>query len=106
MIIYSLVIIVLMVKLAAPRRRKLIYATIGAVGTFFVNVFRITLIVLYATYVSSAYSVVDAFHNSIGDVLFIIWIFAYLLLVIHWENTRDSLVQSSKRVAPQKIRRA
>ena len=83
MIIYSLVIVVLMVKLDAPRTRKAIYAIIGAVGTYFVNVIRITLIVLYITYVSSDF---QAFHASIGEVLFIAWIFIYLLVVIHYEN--------------------
>jgi thaumarchaeosortase len=83
MIIYSLVILVLMVKLDAPRKRKVVYAVIGAVGTYFVNVIRITLIVLYITYVSSNF---QAFHASIGEVLFIAWIFIYLLAVIHYEN--------------------
>jgi thaumarchaeosortase len=83
MIIYSLVIVVLMVKLDAPRTRKVIYAVIGAVGTYFVNVIRITLIVIYITYVSSSF---EAFHASIGEVLFIAWIFIYLLAVIHYEN--------------------
>jgi len=83
MIVYSLVIVVLMVKLDASRKRKVFYAIFGAVGTYFVNVLRITLIVLYVTYVSLD---VEAFHQSIGEVLFICWIFAYLLLVIQIEN--------------------
>ncbi|HXZ91059.1 MAG TPA: exosortase/archaeosortase family protein [Candidatus Dormibacteraeota bacterium] len=84
MIVYSLVILVLMVKLDASRTRKIIYAIIGGVGTYFVNVMRISLIVLYITYISLDF---EAFHASIGEVLFIIWIFIYLLLVIHFENT-------------------
>ena len=83
MIVYSLVILVLMVKLEAPRRRKLVYAFIGAAGTYFVNVIRITSIVLYVTYISLD---VEAFHQSIGEVLFICWIFIYLLLVLHIED--------------------
>ena len=105
MIIYSLVIVVLMVKLDAPRKRKLIYAVIGAAGTFFMNVLRITLIVLYATYVTSESQVVDAFHNSIGDVLFIIWIFVYLLLVIHAENTREPTIKSPTTTMRSRTRR-
>jgi len=85
MVVYSLVILVLMVKLDASRTRKIIYAVIGAAGTYFVNVIRITLIVLYVTYISLD---VEAFHASIGEVLFIAWIFIYLLLVIHLENTK------------------
>jgi len=83
MIVYSLVILVLMVKLEAPRWRKLVYAFVGAAGTYFVNVIRITSIVLYVTYVSLD---VEAFHQSIGEVLFICWIFIYLLLVLHIED--------------------
>jgi thaumarchaeosortase len=84
MIVYSLVIMVLMVKLEAPRKRKVAYAAIGAVGTYFVNVIRITSIVLYVTYVSLDF---EAFHESIGEVLFIIWILVYLLAVIRYENS-------------------
>jgi len=96
MIIYSLVIVVLMVKLDAPRKRKAIYAMIGAVGTYFVNVIRITLIVLYITYISSDF---EAFHASIGEVLFIAWILIYLLAVIHFENRRPPSRQSASRVS-------
>jgi thaumarchaeosortase len=96
MIVYSLVIIVLMVKLEATRRRKGVYALIGAVGTYLVNVIRITLIVLYVTYISLD---VEAFHQSIGEVLFITWIFIYLLFVIHRENViyrRQTQPQTTK----------
>jgi thaumarchaeosortase len=79
------VILVLMVKLDAPRRRKALYAAFGAIGTYFVNVIRIMFIVLYVTYISLDF---EAFHQSIGEVLFIAWIFIYLLLVIRMENAR------------------
>ena len=98
MIIYSLVIVVLMVKLDAPRTRKAVYAIIGALGTYFVNVIRITLIVLYITYVSSDF---EAFHASIGEILFIAWIFIYLLAVIHYEN-----LHPTKLLAPATRKRS
>lgn len=83
MLIYSLVIIVLMVKLNAPFKRKLAYAGLGALGTFLVNVFRIFLITLAA-----AYSRIDlrVFHESIGEVLFVVWIAIYLLSVLKVEG--------------------
>lgn len=101
MIIYSLVIVVLMVKLDAPRHRKLVYGVIGAVGTYFVNVIRITLIVLYITYVSANF---QAFHASIGEVLFIAWIFIFLLSVIHYENKHPP--KSSVPAAKQRTRKS
>jgi len=93
MIVYSLVIVVLMVKLEAPRKRKTIYAAIGAAGTYFVNVIRITLIVIYVAFISLD---VEAFHQSIGEVLFISWIFIYLLFVIRTENKYYGKSASSK----------
>ncbi|HID17414.1 TPA: hypothetical protein EYP26_03880 [Candidatus Bathyarchaeota archaeon] len=83
MLIYSLVIIVLMVKLDAPLKRKLVYAGFGALGTFLANVFRIFLITLAA-----AYSRIDLriFHESIGEALFVVWIAIYLLSVLKVEG--------------------
>lgn len=104
MIVYSLVIVVLMVKLDAPRKRKLIYALFGAAGTYLVNVIRITLIVLYVTYISLD---VETFHQSIGEILFIIWIFTYLLVVIHVENILHSghaRKETERSAAPGKTR--
>lgn len=94
MIVYSLVILVLMVKLDAPRKRKTLYAIVGAAGTYLVNVIRITLIVLYVTYISLD---VEVFHQSIGEVLFIAWIFIYLLLVIRMENSRYRQLEANKK---------
>ena len=95
MIVYSLVIVVLMVKLETPRKRKAAYAIVGALGTYLVNVTRITMIVLYVTYISLD---VEAFHESIGEILFICWIFAYLLVVIRIENLLWVRSQSAKKM--------
>jgi thaumarchaeosortase len=83
LLIYSLIISILMVKLNAPIKRKIIYACLGALGTFFINIFRIYLIVL-----AILYSTVDLkiFHESIGEVLFIIWIIIYLLAIVKVES--------------------
>jgi len=83
MIIYNLVAAALILKLDAPRKRKLIYFAIGVLGTYFVNLIRITLIVLYVSYITMDLQI---FHESIGEILFIGWIIIYLLLVIRFEN--------------------
>ena len=93
MIICSLVIAVLMVKLEAPRRRKLIYAIIGATGTYFINLIRITLIVLYVTYFALDY---QAFHESIGEILFLGWVILFVFLVIRSEDQRKLRKPSQK----------
>ncbi|MBS7622487.1 archaeosortase/exosortase family protein [Candidatus Bathyarchaeota archaeon] len=78
MTIYLLVILVLMVKLQTSARRKLAYAAVGAAGTFFVNIVRIFLIIYYGAFIDVN---LHMFHESIGEVLFTLWIVAYLLAV-------------------------
>lgn len=85
MIVYSLVIAVIIVKLDAPRMNKLIYAMVEAAGTYFVNVIRIILIVVYVSFISLD---VEAFHQSIGEILFITWIFVFLFILLQIENRR------------------
>jgi thaumarchaeosortase len=93
MIMYGLVLVILMVKLDAPRKRKLVYATIGAAGTYFANVVRITLIVLYVTYVSLD---VKAFHDAIGEVIFLSWIVIFLYFVVSRENRLARMALTAK----------
>jgi len=85
MLIYLLVIAVVMVKLEAPLIRKFIYILAGAVGTFFVNVIRLFLVCVYGAVISSD---IRFFHETIGEVLFLIWFVAYLIVIIMLERRR------------------
>ena len=86
MLIYSLVMILLAVRLDAPLKRKLIYAAVGVAGTMFLNVTRIFLISYYAYAYATSSQNVEAFHNSIGEILFPFWILAFLLIVLNIER--------------------
>jgi len=88
MIVYGLVIVVLTAKLEAPLKRKTVYAVVGAAGAYLVNVCRIVLIVLYVTYVSPD---AEAFHTSIGESLFICWVFVFMFLAIRIEAIKTAL---------------
>jgi len=92
MTIYLLVIIILMVKLETSVARKLIYTAVGATGTFIVNIIRIFLIIYYGAFIDVN---LRMFHESIGEVLFTIWIVIYLLVVTTVES------HSSKNIRPQ-----
>jgi thaumarchaeosortase len=83
MVIFSLIIVVLVIKLDAPAKRKIIYAAVGALGTFFVNVVRVSMIVSYVLFISLD---VELFHEVIGEILFFIWIIVFLSLVLRHEN--------------------
>jgi thaumarchaeosortase len=86
MLIYSLVMILLAVRLDAPSKRKLVYAAVGVAGTMFLNVTRIFLISYYAYAYATSSQNIDAFHNSIGEILFPFWILAFLLIVLNIER--------------------
>lgn len=83
MLIYSVVLLTLLLKLHSPWKRKVTYAILGAIGTFFVNVFRIFLISYYVAFISID---VNAFHEVIGEVLFIIWVIIFLSSVLYMES--------------------
>jgi thaumarchaeosortase len=83
MVIFTTVIALIIIKTEMPIRRKIIYAVIGAIGTFIVNVIRISMIVSYVMFVSLN---VEAFHEVIGEILFLIWIVIYLALIMRYES--------------------
>ena len=85
-LIYSLVMLVLAAKLDAPIIRKVIYSAVGIVGTICLNVTRIFSISVYGYLYATSGDQLNAFHNAIGEVLFPIWIVAYLVIIIHVED--------------------
>ncbi len=100
MLIYFLVIIILMIKLDIPIYRKIIYTIIGAVGTFFINVIRIFLIIYYGAFINVN---LRLFHETIGEVLFIIWIVIFILAVTEWEShKRKRKAELTKKVINSK----
>ena len=86
MIIYSLVMIVVAAKLDAPLKRKLTYIVVGVAGTILLNVIRIFAIAYYGYAYATTGQQLDAFHNSIGEILFPIWIAIFLVIVLQIEN--------------------
>jgi thaumarchaeosortase len=94
MLIYSLVMIILAAKLYAPAMRKITYAAVGVVGTIFLNVVRISMIAFYGYAYATSGTDLDAFHNSIGEFLFPVWIVVFLWIVLDIEGR---LAARSKR---------
>jgi len=86
MLIYSLVMILLAARLVAPMKRKLVYAITGVAGTIFLNVTRIFIIAYYGYVYATSGADLDAFHNSIGEFLFPLWILAFIIIVLNIEG--------------------
>jgi len=106
MLIYILITAILMIKLEAPRRRKLIYFVIGAVGTFLINVLRIFLIAYYVAFISIDLKI---FHQSIGEILFLAWVVTFLFAVVKVESllvrTNNKMRLSQGTLATSRIER-
>ena len=77
--IYSFMIMLFLRGTNISRERKIVYVVLGAVGTFFVNVVRIAVI-LWAG-VESGNSLAEAFHEFYGEFFFIAWMFIYLTAI-------------------------
>jgi thaumarchaeosortase len=87
-IIFSLVIGAFMLKLNIPRNRKIIYFVLGIIGTIGVNVIRIFSLSWYALKVTTDPVAWEEYHKIAGEILFIPWLFAFILVVILIESRR------------------
>lgn len=87
-IIFSLVIGAFMLKLNITRSRKLIYFVLGIVGTITVNLIRIFSLSWYALKVTTDPVAWEEYHKIAGEIMFLPWLFAFILIVIVIESRR------------------
>lgn len=79
--IYTFVILLFIKGAAISLTRKIIYFTIGAVGTFLVNLIRIVSICIIGVHVGP--DALRMFHEYYGELYFIAWITIYLTLILY-----------------------
>lgn len=87
-IIFSLVIGAFMLKLNISRRRKIIYFVLGIIGTITVNLIRIFSLSWYALKVTADPVAWEEYHKIAGEIMFLPWLFAFILVVIVIESRR------------------
>ena len=87
-IIFSLVIGAFMLKLNIPRTRKAIYFVLGITGTIIVNLIRIFSLSWYALKVTTDPVAWEEYHKIAGEIMFLPWLFAFILVVILIESGR------------------
>jgi thaumarchaeosortase len=87
-IIFSLVIGAFMLKLNIPRNRKAMYFVLGIIGTIIVNLIRIFSLSWYALKVTTDPTAWEEFHQIAGEIMFLPWLFAFILVVILIESRR------------------
>jgi len=99
LLLYLLIILLLFKRSDISGFRRLVYFIIGAVCTYFVNILRIAS--YFVIRESSGQNAAQFFHDSIGELYFIFWVFAYILLIISVERF---MVVEKTRHSMQKLR--
>jgi len=79
--IYTFVLLLFIKGVAISFRRKIVYFAVGAVGTFLVNLLRIASICVIG--VQRGSEGLKIFHEYYGELFFIVWIIAYLLIILY-----------------------
>lgn len=87
-IIYSLVMMAFLLKMRIPRGRKSMYFALGILGTIIVNMIRIFSLSVYALKVTTNAQQWEAFHQIAGEIMFLPWLFAFLMIVMVVESRR------------------
>ena len=87
-IIFSLVIGAFMLKMNIPRNRKAGYFVLGIIGTVIVNLIRIFSLSWYALKVTTDPVAWEEYHKIAGEIMFLPWLFAFILVVIMIESRR------------------
>jgi len=87
--VHSLFLFVVIILLLFKRSnissyRKFIYFVVGVVGTYFANILRIASYFIIS--VNSGKAAADFFHNTLGELYFIVWISIYILIIISIEK--------------------
>ena len=87
-VIYSLVMMAFLLKMNIPRGRKSVWFAVGIAGTIGVNVVRIFALSWYALKVTTDTAKWEEFHSVAGEIMFLPWLFAFLLVVMLVEGRR------------------
>ena len=95
-IIFSLVIGAFMLKMNIPRNRKIIYFVLGIIGTITVNLIRIFSLSWYALKVTTDAQAWEEYHQIAGEIMFLPWLFAFILVVILIESKRLKKLEAKK----------
>lgn len=79
--IYTFVILLFIKGASISLKRKIIYIAIGAIGTFLVNLLRIVSICVIGVHRGT--EALKMFHEYYGELFFIVWIIAYLMVITY-----------------------
>lgn len=85
-VIGLLVVVAICVKAGTGWARGALYLALGVMGSFLVNVLRLALLAVYAMSNITNPQAFQAFHSVIGELVFIPWIIAFVVLILRRES--------------------
>jgi len=88
-LIFSVIIVVTMIEESASVRTKLLWSFAGVVGTFVVNIIRVSLIAAVIYYFG--YENWGEIHAWIGYALFLLWLGFFFILFSKREAVRNKI---------------
>jgi len=90
-----------MLKMNIPRGRKSIYFILGIIGTIGVNLIRVFSLSWYALKVTTDPVAWEEYHKIAGEIMFLPWLFAFILIVIVIESRRLKKKESEGNFPPK-----
>ena len=94
-IIYSLVMMAFLLKMNIKQNRKIMYFGLGIIGTIIINLIRIFSLSVFALKVSTNPVEFEEYHSVAGEIMFLPWLFAFLLVVTVIETKRMKKKEAS-----------
>jgi len=86
---YTIIFLNLIIFIEPRNKRRLIWGILGTIGTIFMNILRLTLIFSMGALFDVQVAVF--IHQHMGDVIFIIWIFVFILIMDRFKNFKPTL---------------
>lgn len=93
-VIGLLVVFAICVKAGTGWARGAAYIGLAVVGSFLVNVLRLVLLAAYAMSNITNPKAFEAFHSVVGELVFIPWIVAFVVLILRREAGRSARAQT------------
>ena len=93
LLLFTITILLFLKKSAISWKHRIIYFTIGAIVTYFINILRIATFFIISINNPGDNAAITAFHNYYGQLYSITWIISYPLIIIGsralWRKIRN-----------------
>lgn len=86
LIIYTIVMLVFLLKIEIPRDRRIAYFVIGTFGTTIVNVVRLISLSFFPLLVTTNIEEWEGYHSIAGEIMFLPWLGVYLITIMYIEQ--------------------